>query len=304
MRNKHITLELAGGLGNQLFGYFAGIYMAQATNRKLTFETSSINLARVGGTYSINSFQISRKANFKLPISRFGRLRVVWLRIRDFVYFRSNRIRTISNHFFSIIEDEGFDKNLEVVLSKSENRNIYLKGYFQDFTYFDRSDAESKILNLRNPSQEFKNLALEISTTDSITMHIRLGDFKENIETIGVLSSDYYRDAISALDKPTNSDIWVFSDDIEEAREICKNISNHHYRFVELPPNSDPAESLVLISMGTQIITSNSTFSLWAAKLSQDAKKIICPSFLMRQSNYKVKHLPTSWTLIDPNWMD
>ena len=134
-------------------------------------------------------------------------------------------------------------------------------------------------------------------------MHVRRKDYCSARNTIGLLSREYYEEAIFYLETVLpHSDVWVFSDDISEAKDLLDGISSTKITWIEPPNNSDPAESLVLMSYGEGIIMANSSFSWWAAATGNVAKKVVAPSPWFRNLEEPELLIPNNWYLIPSRW--
>lgn len=302
MYKRKLRIELAGGLGNQLFGYFAGVHLSRISNRELEYDTKSIDLFRTDGIYNVSSFKIESNIKVRSRHKVYLLIRVTMLQLRDFVTSRSERFKRGITLVAAIFYDQGFCENIATV--KKERRTITIKGYFQDFEYFSSCDEDVRKLQLVKPSEWFESQKLLLLNKDVVTMHVRLGDFKNSMKSIGILNTQYYVNGLKALRATENIETWVFSDSIEEAKKICKNIQGISFKFVDTPENSDPAESLVLISMGVKILTSNSTFSIWAGALSKAGTQVACPNSITREHPHTVENLPENWIRIEPVWQE
>jgi hypothetical protein len=114
-----------------------------------------------------------------------------------------------------------------------------------------------------------------------VALHIRRGDYVKLSRSFGLLATDYYLGALKELKERGHSwdEIWVFSDDVAEARKLLKPLENDfRFRYVEPPKGSNPLESLVLFGRAKFGIIANSTFSWWASWLSQNNKITIAPN--------------------------
>lgn len=101
-----------------------------------------------------------------------------------------------------------------------------------------------------------------------------------------------------------NNKIWVFSDDIPFARKILQDISDANFEFIITPENSDPAESLVLMSFSENLIISNSTFSLWSGLMKVEVGNIVAPRNFYRGSTTNPFSTPKNWIQEDPQWLE
>ena len=143
--------------------------------------------------------------------------------------------------------------------------------------------------------QEFKR---DIEQTEqSIALHVRRGDFAVScIDWNGLCNVAYYEKAIAEIQKKyPNIKLFIFSDDIEWARENLK--FNHPMVFVSRPA-LNAVEELLLMSLCKHQIIANSTFSWWGAWLNQNSEKIVVtPSVWLVAANIKTDDL------LPPNWI-
>lgn len=161
----------------------------------------------------------------------------------------------------------------------SHNEEVYqldtdydycLVGFFQSEKYF--KDIKEDI----KKEFKFKNDILEpckemISSLDSpIALHIRRGDFLINSGNHYNLELEYY---IKALEKFDNDrEVVVFSDDPKWCKEQTLFDSD---RF--MISESSKYIDLCLMSLCSDFIIANSTFSWWGAWIA-DTGKVIAPS--------------------------
>lgn len=190
---------------------------------------------------------------------------------------------------FPIYEEPSFSYN-----SLPLNKNITLDGHFQSEKYF--SHYRALILNLFiQQGSEFSEAKTQYKTYTSsptVSLHVRRGDYLKHPNTHPQLSLDYYN---SALDKFPGCNVLVFSDDIGWCKDHL-NRSNTY--FIE--GNTDVID-LYLMSLCDNNIITNSTFSWWGAWLNQNSnKKVIAPDKWFGPSiNHNTKDLiPELWNKI------
>jgi hypothetical protein len=293
-----IRIELSGGLGNQLFGYFAGKSLSAVNKSNLVLDGTLIDQKRT--KFCLASFDIGQSIDFSRRDVFHKRIlyqgqRSIHRRLPHF----SSIIRNISG----IITDAGYDKNLEFISTNSQTSLTYC-GYFQDPRYFlNLSPNESK-LRLANPSQWFLSKLEEIQTHETVAIHLRFGDFLENVESIGILGFSFFASALDALQIDSHVRIWVFSDDLQRARDILRKVESKRFSYIRSPDDGDPAESLMLISKARAIVTANSTFSVWSALLSSPGTQVAVPEVFHRGSGHKLEHLPSTWKVLPSTWAD
>jgi hypothetical protein len=301
-----VVLHLPGGLGNQLFVYFAAINLARKFQLNIEIDLSSINLERTSGLYSIESFFL------KFPIANTGRntqltkfvnLNLIRLRHRSklidlmMTYYKGEIYEATSENFRDL------ELRLQSVLKRKLRRTINLHGYFQNCNEIMEIDEKSRCLNLKNPSYIFKTLQLEASRLQPIMMHCRLGDYasESNIQKIGVLSPAYFRKCLELLPESlADREIWLFSDDIQYARELYGSIDSR-INFIDL--NGDPAETLMLFTLSSVIICANSSFSLVSALINPSERLIYYPRPWTKSGMHTQETCPPQWKAVESIWM-
>lgn len=145
--------------------------------------------------------------------------------------------------------------------------NSIYKGYFQSEKYFKHN--RDYILNLfKNQSliSQVQKLYPNISN-NSISLHIRRGDYVNLSELHPLQTIDYYNQAIETIGPYRN--LFVFSDDIEWCKQ---NLTYENMTFVE---NQTDVFDLVAMSLCSNNIIANSTFSWWGAWLNENPNKVV-----------------------------
>lgn len=150
-----------------------------------------------------------------------------------------------------------------------------LSGYFQTEEYFKKYREE--ILEIfsfkKDDEEEARNFLLSLpSDKDTISLHVRRGDYTLYPNHHPVCSDDYYQSAIGKFDLK-NSVFLVFSDDIEWCK---KKFEGDNFIFSE---TNNPYVDLAIMSMCDHHIIANSSFSWWGAWLNRsEDKRVIAPS--------------------------
>ena len=150
--------------------------------------------------------------------------------------------------------------------------NIDLFGYYQSPKYFQH--IQNEIRDDFTFSKEVQNSCKEVfdevvDCEDPISLHIRRTDYLVN-PNHPVQPLEYYKEALSLLDQ--NKTVIIFSDDAEwcQQQEMFSDD-----RFV-ISQDSDADFDMCLMSMCTNHIIANSSFSWWGAWLGR-SEKIIAP---------------------------
>ena len=123
----------------------------------------------------------------------------------------------------------------------------------------------------KNPlSKKNKLITQQMQNEESVTIHIRRGDFKD--QNIQLLDLSYYKNAIKYIqNKVKNPHFYIFSDDIQWAKENFK--TTFKTTFVDW--NKKDYEDLELMTYTKHHIIANSTFSWWGAFLKKDTSGIV-----------------------------
>lgn len=125
--------------------------------------------------------------------------------------------------------------------------------YFQDPKFFDRYAEDIKYL-----------FGQDITPIDQVAIHVRRGDYVNNPFYVDLFQTNYYEKAMAQF--PSES-FLLFSDDIEWCKE--QKIFEH----CDFSEGNDEVTDMNLMAGCKGIIMANSSFSWWAAYLS-DAKVI------------------------------
>ena len=176
--------------------------------------------------------------------------------------------------------------------------NAYLSGFWQSEKYFSAAvDVIRKDFTLKNPlSERSQELFDEIRNTESLCMHVRRSDIAAKLFH-GTVDADYYARGISCIlkDRPIGK-IYVFSDDMEWCKQ---NLQFPHPTMFVGPEYSGKKgeEHLLLMSACKNFVIPNSTFSWWAARLSNNPDKIVvAPKNFLGSKRINTQDLiPESW---------
>ena len=298
---QKVEIELVGGLGNQLFGYFAGAFYAQKFNKLLIVDLTQVSLGLTNHGSELTSFKLSK--SYELIRSKPRRFARLIKRIFDKLSIKFKSIKYFRYKLLGVYQSKevGFDSFLE---KQSEISRI--QGYYQTWKYVDNLQELGADLSLEiiNPSNWFLELQNEINKVKPIVIHVRRGDYKNPNSPVGLLSRSYYQDAIGVVNnKYGNRNFWIFSDDIEDSRKLLDGLIPKSSNWICPPTGSDPAESLVLMSLSKVIIIANSSFSWWAAKTGVEKELVIAPSPWFRKLDEPSFLMPESWKQVKSSWM-
>ena len=305
-KSKQVTIEIIGGLGNQLFAFVAGAFLSDLLGVKLrifqrpsrpgeSIHSSTLNSLEIGHTIATRfewherfAIVFRRKLYSLLKILRF---RLDW----------AERVSQI--HASDTL---GYDAGLINV-----RPGYFVSGYFQTFVYLQELRSRNALpsLELKNPSLWFLEESEKLAIQNPVVMHVRRGDYllSQN-DFIGALAVGYYVDAVKLLFSQNtysleHSPLWIFTDSPDGIFEEFSDALGKNIRVVIPPESADPAESLILMSLASSIVISNSTFSWWAASLGKESK-VIAPSKWFKAHPDPEGLLPETWMKAESRWID
>lgn len=287
-----IVVKLQGGLGNQMFQYALGRALSLKKNTELLFDISSFTTDPLR-TYSLSLFAIDGNIATESQIKVFKKNKRKTGKLSFFHnLFIANWKKYVSERMFH------FDSEVFTV-----SKNAYLDGYWNTEKYF-RDIRETLLTDftLKNSlSGKNKEIADKISTSNSVSIHIRRGDYAHDIKTKtthGLLSSEYYTKGCDYIAKNvTDPILFIFSDDIAWVKN---NLSfPFQANYIDWNAENRAYEDMRLMSLCKHHIIANSTFSWWGAWLSTNPNKIVIGPkkwFNQVKQNVDTKDLlPESW---------
>lgn len=281
-----ITVHIMGGLGNQLFQIFHTIAYALRYNLEYVFpysETLKTGLERP--TYW-NNLLSNLKSYTSTSIPRIPMLKEP--------YFHYTEIPKI-------------------------NQDFMFFGYFQSHKYFE--DQYNRIRDIigipaiqEQERDEHRIPDIDYNTT--ISLHFRLGDYKEKQDCHPLTTPKYYIDSLNHIlsTDPTmnNATVLYFYEKEDEAivesyMETIKSgleseSRESHLRFVTIPHEISDWQQMIQMSLCRHNVIANSSFSWWGAYFNSHEDKIVCyPSvwFGPKLAMNNTKDLcPSSWKKI------
>ena len=266
MRKKQIVIEIAGGLGNQMFQYAFYLKMKHlGYESQLYFDTSQLRH---------NGFELSKVFNIDATLVSKSEVEKLLDKKLDLL---SKLKRKISGHNPSFYweHDKGYAFKPEILKQKN---SVYLQGCWLSEKYF--ADIQKEISDVfRFPSLKGKNqeVAQQIfNDSTSVGIHIRRGDYLTSNIHRNLDYKNYLNQAISLIKvKYPELNFYVFSDDSHFAKEIFNKIEHNKVNIIDWNRSTDAFNDMHLMSLCRHQIICNSTFSWWAAWLNNNPDKIV-----------------------------
>lgn len=238
------TIQIMGGLGNQLFQVF--VLLSYSISNKLAFHFEITESSRIDRPFYWNNFLKSLKPFLK---------QIIQLPLYYDPEFNYNKIPLF-------------------------NRPFKLYGYFQSYKYFDKNKhIIEKLIKLKNQQENLKN---DYEFSNIISIHFRIGDYINIQKHHPLLPIEYYKKALHKLLTKTNKNNWrvLYFCEEQDIKHVEKKVSILKLEFSNLifeKINSKYAdwEQMLIMSLCQHNIIANSSFSWWGAYFNKNNNKLV-----------------------------
>lgn len=293
----HVTIRLNARLGNQMFEY------AFARAMSLRLGAQQVHLYCVDPV-CLGCFVLRDDVRFVTDLSgcssmtRFvsklcGKV-AFWLRNHPWSLYQFELINqwwyNLCGTYFCL---DGYIAPKTHLLGL---HNPYLVGYFQSEIFF--STFRNEILRDFTFRPEIiescSDLAECIQSSNSICLHIRLGDYLQSSNHF-VCDQEYYNKAIAiVLQLCPEAQFYIFSDCPERVQSLLPSSLS----FTLIPAHYSASQSLYLGSLCRHHIISNSTFSWWMQYLAYHEKQIVIAPRRWMNDDTPTPQYQSHWTLL------
>lgn len=268
-----ITCNIMGGLGNQLFQIFSTISCAIDNKTRFSFHRQH--------SYGKRSAYWNSMLEKLKPFTKVEQVSCDVIYAEK--YYHYTPINIISNF----------------------SQSICLKGYYQSYKYFQHNfDAICRLIQISKLKEEF--FSEHFDFTNSVSLHFRLGDYKNLQEYHPVMPFEYYKNSIQYIITQLGSsslNIYYFCEknDNEIAEQTINKLKNIYTecQFRKVDDNVCDWKQMLLMSCFNHNIIANSSFSWWGAYFNNNTNSIVCyPAVWFGP---KLAHNNTQ-DLCPPNW--
>lgn len=296
-------VNMAGGLGNQMFQYaFAMMLQQHFPDDKVMVDTQhyhTLFFKEFGSVNLHNGYEIDHVfSNATLPVAGKADLRKVTRYIPNYVLAR------VARHFLPRLSTE-YVEPLSENFTRNDNvlrtGDCYYEGYWQSHSYYTgMKPLLHQIFTPPRPNAYNSEMTARIEQSDSIGLHVRRGDYKSAPEFNGICTPAYYKNAIDKATKDGRSHtLFVFSNDIAWCRENIPGMAKgQDIVFVDGNKGADSCWDMFLMTHCRQLVIANSTFSWWGAFLNRRAEHIYAPAtWLWRKCDIDI--LAPEWERVE-----
>lgn len=269
----YVSIQPVGGLGNQLFAFYAGLAAARTRSLPLVVDLSRKDKGVTDHGVSIVDFDILQLQNVSegTPLRLGHRLLFAFAEklsrfFGPFAIFMGLGVYTSST--------SDIDKK---VLASTGGASVKLRGHFIHQFVLDFMVEESRLhkIGISEPGISFLSALERMALEDPVCLHIRRGDYLRPNSEQSVLGMSYYISALNDL-KLNNRPIWIFTDSpLDE--DVVALSRKYHAMITARSFRLSASEEFVLLMNSSTLVASNSTFSLLAVALGQ-AKESRLPS--------------------------
>lgn len=257
-------VKFLGGLGNQLFQY-AFFRALQQTFPKVKADLSGYD------SYGLhNGFELERIFAIQLPqLTPFEHRLFNW-QDRRWIQRKLRRIYGTKRAYCEESKLFGYD---ETVFGKRGHR--YYWGYWQHIGYIEPV-ADQLRMDFRFPiftDQKNIELAEALAHGNTVSVHVRRGDYINDSLLGGICDVGYYQRALAHIGAHVEHPRFIFfSDDIPWCRA---NFPLANSTFVDWNTGLDSFRDMQLMTLCKHHIIANSSFSWWGAWLNTQHDKIV-----------------------------
>lgn len=288
-----MIVRITGGIGNQMFQYALKLKLDSISKQKCEIDTRFYRRKIVHNGFELNKVFGICAAQYDGSIQALADQFPLLYKL----FFRMG-IRSLKTpHHLTEIRT-CFRQD---VLSLYE-RDFYIDGYWQSEEYFQSISDKVRQEFQFNAFTEQENLHLEqiIRSRQSVSLHVRRGDYVGTSRFVSLGKTNYYQEAVEYIKANVESPFFiVLSDDISWCKEnldlsedsifVTWNQGNKNYRDMQI------------MSICKHNIIANSSFSWWGAWLNNNPEKIIvAPSRFFNGNVEDESHIiPKSWKKIE-----
>lgn len=267
------TVNVIGGLGNQMFQCAFAI----ALKHRYPDDDVRLDISHFNGYGLHNGFEVPDVfRNYPIGIASAAECRKLTAYIPNYrmsrIYrriFPKRRHEYLQHYKYSYVFDE---KALAVA------GDCYYEGYWMSDRYF--TDCREEIIKAFEfapfDTEENRKYAAMLASDNSVSIHIRRGDYVNAPNFSGICTLDYYRKAITEARRIVENPVFfIFSNDQAWCMENLKDVfDGAEVHFIAHNKGRESYRDMQLMSLARCNILANSSFSWWGAYLNRRENRI------------------------------
>ncbi|MFT3754072.1 MAG: alpha-1,2-fucosyltransferase [Paludibacter sp.] len=270
-------VAITGGLGNQMFIYAFCEELRSRGHKAVLFIQHSTNLKKYGHQgyeleklFSIRPNEgVASKICVSLLMVYSHLLRLLPVKCRHKAFTLVGiQVVTVAENF--IYYPEVFELR---------NQHELFRGTWQSQRFFEHAVEKIKqqyVFKSNLLNEKTIQLVLLMSQRESVSIHIRRGDYLSNQYAngfAGVCMPDYYAKAVEFIrNKVGEVQFYVFTDDPEW---VNTNFMLDNAIYVQHNTGNNSWQDMYLMSRCKHNIIANSSFSWWGAWLNANPEKVV-----------------------------
>ena len=302
MKPKFI-IKLEGGLGNQLFQYAHAVALQKAYGGVIVLDKHAFNKKQARAC-ALENYALNEHTRTEMSKKE---------RVAMYIYFSLNRIvrrwnLVVTDRAYRRLSKTGLYYQYKIrwfdsILKPSMCVNYVTGNWFSE-NFF--KNAEKEVRNAYRYTQTLpercSDLISEIVSTESVCVHIRLGDYllPQWKDKLFVCTPEYYRQAMELLKmKVENPRFFIFSNRHKDFEMIQRDYDLGDVTYVDMG-NTD-VEDMELMRNCKHFIMSNSTYSWWGQYLADNPNKVVvAPSCFNKYPRWDMSDIyQDNWNIIN-----
>lgn len=260
---KKLRVICDGGLGNQLFIW--AFAHAVTKEKSLPVQVTFIAGKKSRKDRQVEIGSLLNYCNHPISISNSIFYKYL-LKTRDHKFFRPPAISRLFDQIFGILTLDNSDEWPDVSNIKAK----IIRGYLQNSENVEKyvplfiSEIQNQI------DMAYGQLCINNNFKSGPRVHIRRGDYKEIMDSYGLVDLNYYKENTRIDDNLT-----IFTDDQSDLENL-----QSFFPFSKIlgPLEATTWQAFAALAKANSLLIANSTFSYWAGILcSHNGGKVLSP---------------------------
>ena len=288
-----MIIRITGGIGNQMFQYALKLKLDKISKQNNEIDTRFYQNSNVHNGYELNKVFGIEALEYNGPAQALADRRPLLYKVCFRIGVRNLRTSHGVTEIRTCFIPEIFE---------AKEKKCYIDGYWQSEEYFQDIEEEIRAVFQFPLFKEKENCELEqtINSSQSVSIHVRRGDYLGVSRFVSLGKTNYYQKAIEYIKKKVDNPLFiVLSDDILWCREMLELPSNTI--FVSWNQGNMSYRDMQIMSLCKHNIIANSSFSWWGAWLNNNPNKMaVAPSRFFNGNIEDDSHIiPKSWKTIE-----